>query len=1127
MATSPDAGFVRSHLWFDEAIEHALDAAPALAAADAARARALLWRLLRRVDATNPSPAAAALTLEHYQGGGAAAQGIALAALIAAEFLAALDTVEAAVKATRDATDGNLSEADKKAVFALVGRVVRQVDGIVKGVDAAARYPSAFGLAKLMLVMSGDLQATVAAGQSPAQQLARFVAASTVGGQPSQAQIDNAASALGLFTALVGSLIDGSFAKALDAADFGWNPIAALPPLPATRIGPLQVGFGAQAGPARLSFELEAEPAKAGAQFEAALDLNASAAVGPAKVKLKGSAGLKVYQPLLPPGPAQVEGASPKLTIELSKKQTDGLALKLGPQSLAGFGEASLEVKEIGAGLTLALKSGALKPSLDVFLRDGVAKLTITDKLLQQVLSGDVSVNFSVEAQLDSKGKLHLKDGSGLRVSLPVPKLPTGPLNLQLIHLGIEPRDGKFENLDAELSASFAIELGPFKGSVDRLGVIARLSKLFGPGADPGVSFGLKPPNGAGLSLDAGVVKGGGYIYLDPDKGEYAGVLELKMMAIGIKAIAILNTKLPDAGWSLLLLIFGNFPPIQLSFGFTLTGIGGLIGLQHTISTDALSQGLSTGALDAILFPADPVADAPQIIHTLRGIFPTKPGGFVIGPMLEVGWGTPNLVTIRAGVLIEPSKVVILGQAIVQLPPLVDKDLAILRLQVDFVGYVIFDPFKLGFDGRLRDSRVLFITLTGSFAFRASFGAKPSFLLSAGGFHPRFKDIPDDVPAMERIGAGFSIGIVGVSFKGYFAVTSATIQGGSELRVWADVGIASFDGGFGYDVIVYLEPRLYFEADMRIWAKLQILGFTLGARIEGLLAGPGRWRAAGLATVDLGFFGEHSVDFDERWGDAVDTPLPTEDVRALLQGLIGKPDNWSAQLPKAQDSLVTLAKIEGNTELLAHPRSPLTFRQKALPLNTRLQRLGTKRPLDANRFGTPAIGLPAGASGFPSAAVKDHFAAAQFFDVKEEDRLQGPSFEAFDAGVSVAVDSFDFGPIEADSFEHEEVNLSAPERNRVSTLHLGQLAQAGWALRFGAVARSERRERLLPKTLVAIEVVNPAFRASERATGKAAAGIAGQAGNYWARREVMRSQATGVASAPAQLQLSEAFEALI
>lgn len=1119
MATQPDPVFVQSYAWFRDSVTHALDGTAWPVAADKLRAEKLLWQLLGRIAAADPPPAANLITLEHFKGGGAAAEGLALAALIAAEFVQALDTIKAAVDAIQAVADGGMTPAARQQVFAVVGQVVKQVDSIVKGVDAAARYPSAFGLAKLMLTMSGDARATVAAGQSQAQQLAALVAASTAPGVPNQAAIDNAASALGLFTALGGSLIDQSFAKALGAADFGWTAQDMAAAVPPGALGPIAVAFGAAAGPAKLSLKVVAEPAVAGAQFDAALDLNASAAVGPAKLKIKGSAALKVYQPLLPPGRASVEGNEPSLGIELSKKQTDGWALKMGPVALGSFGTAALQVKEIGAGIKIAVKKAgqAVEPKFDLFLREGAVKLVITDKLLKEVLAGDISVDFSIEAQLDAKGRLHLKDGTGLRVSLPVPQVPTGPLKLQLIHLGIEPVAGSFNKIDAELSASFGIDLGPFKGSVDRLGAIVRLRDMFG--GSPNVEFGLKPPNGIGLSMDAGVVKGGGYVYLDPEKGEYAGVLEIKLMGIGIKAIAILNTKVPDAGWSLLLLIFGNFPPIQLSFGFTLTGLGGLIGLQHSTDTTALAKGLATGALDAILFPANPVADAPQIINTLRTLFPTKKGGFIIGPMVEVGWGTPSLVTIRAGVLIETSQIVIVGQAIIQLPPLVSKELAILRLQVDFVGIIVFDPFKIGFYGKLRDSRVLFITLTGSFAFRASFGAKPSFLLSAGGFHPRFKDIPDDVPAMDRIGAGFDIGIVGVKFEGYFAVTSATVQAGSELRVWADVGIASFEGGFGYDVIVYLEPRFYFEADMRIWAKVCLLGFTLGARIEGLLAGPGSWRAAGLATVDLGFFGEHSIDFDERWGSVPDTPRPTEDVALELKKTIEKPENWSAQLPRPEDAFVTLAKVEGTTHLMAHPRSPLTFRQKYIPLGAPLKRLGTKRPLNANRFSAPALTLPGGGAGFPSSAVKDHFASAQFFDVSESDRLQGPSFEQYDAGVTVAVDSFDTGPLVSETFDFEEVNLSSDEGGMVSVSHLGLLADSAWVVAFGGAARSDLRQRLQPQVLVKAEVANPGYQVTGRNTSKAQAGAASTT-YFGAKSRLARLDAQ-------DFQLAEAFEALI
>src|SRR4029453_2528451 len=137
------------------------------------------------------------------------------------------------------------------------------------------------------------------------------------------------------------------------------------------------------------------------------------------------------------------------------------------------------------------------------------------------------------------------------------------------------------------------------------------------------------------------------------------------------------SAKNPGGAW-LWLVIAAHLPPIQLGFGFTMTGIGGLLGVQHTINTSALSSGLSTGSLDSFLFPQNPIANAPQIINQLRTIFPFKAGRFV------------------------------------------------------------FAPVKVSLGRLLRDSRVLFISLTGQFAFRALFGAKPSFLLSAGGFHPRF-----------------------------------------------------------------------------------------------------------------------------------------------------------------------------------------------------------------------------------------------------------------------------------------------------------------------------------------------------------------------------------------------------
>ena len=85
------------------------------------------------------------------------------------------------------------------------------------------------------------------------------------------------------------------------------------------------------------------------------------------------------------------------------------------------------------------------------------------------------------------------------------------------------------------------------------------------------------------------------------------------------------------------------------------------------------SPGCGRGAFDDLLFPADPVGDAPRIIATLRQLFPMRRNTLTIGPMVDVHWGKPVIITARLAVLIQLdnalgggplalSKVVVVGQ---------------------------------------------------------------------------------------------------------------------------------------------------------------------------------------------------------------------------------------------------------------------------------------------------------------------------------------------------------------------------------------------------------------------------------------------------------------------------------
>ncbi len=1059
---APDKVFKQTYAWYKASIDRVL-AASGLSVAQRAQVEPLIWQLL---GVLNPAAPPVNPDLTDFKDNGAAAESLAIAATVVAEVLVALGYVQQAVAALG-------SGGNPAAALSVIGPVLQQVDRL-SNLQAGSRYPSAFSIGKILLMLSGDAQADPPANHE-ADKLAAIL------GAVSANDVANAQAALGIVSLLIGSMIDRSFTAPSADAAAAWVQ-QALPDF----TGQPKLTLTAPAG---LGGSLEINPGPPSA-IKAALNL----AVSKSKpidgtsitLGLSASAGVGVLVPIAPPGPVKVSGAY-ELGIDLKRSKSGG-ALVIGSDELG----VKLAIGELG--VSMLFKNGA--PALQFFAKDAKATIKPSDGFLKLILGDGIELGLDVTAEADVAGKLRLINGTGLHASLPVPTLPTGPFELQLINLGLDPIDGSFAHLKVEVSASFGVSLGPFAATVDRLGILLDVN-VVNAGT---IGFAFKPPNGIGLSLDAGIVKGGGYLAVD--ENGYAGILELKMLAVDVKAIALLNTH-SEAGFSLLLLIFGQFPAIQLSFGFTLTGVGGLIGVQHTASPPALSQALGAGQVDAVLFPENPVANAPQIINTLRTMFPIKSGGFIIGPMLELGWGTPSLVTVRLGLLIEAGQFTLLGQAIIQIPPLVSSDLALLYLRLDFVGSVVFDPLRIAFDAKLIHSRVALISITGQFAFRAQFGDNPTFLISAGGFHPRFKEIPADIPApFDRVGASLDIGIVGVELKGYFAITSATIQAGAALRAWADIGIASIEGGFGFDAICYLVPKFYFELDIFAYLDVHVFGIDFASiHLSGTLAGPGRWHIAGNAEVHTPWpLPDFSVHIDESWGTDRDTPQITVNVANELVKEIEKIANWSAQLPRGGDGLVTLADIAPGTDVLAHPLGTLVFQQKLVPFELRMAKASGSKIDGANEFFGGTLQLTQDGQPVPGAPApqprSDFFAAAQFLELSQDDRLAKPSFESYTAGYELGDDSFALSEVIEETLNYEEADLGAvPVARGLRRLALGAYTEAksGALLRFGAAGQSSRRDRALTQPVQSTAIrVDPApvtIAAKESLTAAAGAGI--------------------------------------
>jgi hypothetical protein len=804
-----------------------------------------------------------------------------------------------------------------------------------------------------------------------------------------------------------------------------------------------------------------------------------------------GAAGaLNLYIPF--PGSLEPFRASGEpsafMSLDVLRGKTGQPALRIGDP-----GRTRLDVGKLLFGLEfgrdrVAVRAGIQDAALVLVLGDG-------DGFLAQLPGGDIKIELGLVFTIDDRDGLRIEGGTKARATLPLNTSLFGVFTVYHVEVALGPSPTG-RDIAIELSGGFGLKLGPFRASVDRLGLLVDLAFQEGNLGILDADLGFKPPNGVGLALDAGPVKGGGYLYIDEVRGEYAGALELTFFNISIKAIGLLSTRMPDGskGWSLLLLIYGQFPPIQLSYGFTLSGVGGMIGLQHAVSIDALQSGMSTGVLDDILFPADPVGDAPRIINRLRTVFPATPRALTFGPMLEIGWGTPNIVQIRLGVIIqldnaigsgpgsvEFSRLVLLGQLLVQLPPKDTGAPALLKLLVDILGYYDAAEARLGFIARLRDSKVAGLTLTGMLILQADFGAKPSFVMAAGGFHPRFTDVPPGLPAkIDRLGIKFDISIFKITIEGYFAVTPATVQTGASINVKAVLGPVALEGWLGFDAIFYFEPRFHFEVDLRAGVKVKFRGRTLASvELTMTLLGPGLWRATGKISFSI-LFWDVSKSFDVQSGSAPSAPEISTDVAGLLQAALSAEGSWSAQLPPAGAAVASIGAVEGIDGLLAHPLGQLQLVQNVVPLGLDIERFGTTKVQGPTRFDLQEVRLGDHAVAAPK-AVTQPFSRSQFVEMTADQKLTRPSFEPLQAGVAVGTDHYKVSSDQVPGDLDYETHILEPPRDgqRFGALHLVDIATSrlsvgdlNWQAQLGSVgmAAVHATDRMQPAAKATVEV---------------------------------------------------------
>ena len=711
-------------------------------------------------------------------------------------------------------------------------------------------------------------------------------------------------------------------------------------------------------------------------------------------VALTPPGDVSIRYPFAPGTPPPAAGVGAAFTF-----QPDTPAILLGDPAASRVELASATVN-LGADVTggnVDLSFGADLQGLKVVIAAGEG-----DSFLRSVI-GDKPAAVDIPLGIDwsRQNGIRFKGSAAFEVSLH-PHLQLGPLRVEVATISLSVPSGGPPRISLKVTAGISGALGPLKFLVQGIGLATDV--IFQPGnAGPfGIGLGFKPPDGIGLDIDAGGFIGGGFLILDEDKGEYSGGLDLMFEdGIAVHALAILDTKLPEGGFSLLILISSEFPAIPLPFGFKLLGVGGLLGLNRSVALEALAAGLRDDSFQTILFPTDVVANAPQIISNLNRLFPQSNGHFIVGPMAKLGWATPTLVTAEVGLVLDLPTLDIAFVGVVRAALPAD-DIAILTLQVNFFGTLDFKTGRLQFDASLYDSHILGYTLTGDMAFRFYWLDDANLLLTVGGFNPAYTPPPMNLPQLSRISIVLFEGNPDVRAEGYFAVTSNTVQFGARIELNYGVHGFSVYGFLSLDAVVTLIP-FHFTSDAAAMLAVRSGSDTLfSIKLELTLEGPLPWHAHGTASFEIGFVFTItiSVSFDITVGPSLATLLAPIDVLAELLAALSDLGNWRSRLPDGSNQAATLRPLPDPTQtLVVQPFGLLDVSQKVSPLAIAIQRFGATTPQGGSVFQIVDVAL--GGQSIDAAATQEEFAPAQFFAMSDAEKLSRPSFAKYDAGISI------------------------------------------------------------------------------------------------------------------------------
>jgi hypothetical protein len=351
---------------------------------------------------------------------------------------------------------------------------------------------------------------------------------------------------------------------------------------------------------------------------------------------------------------------------------------------------------------------------------------------------------------------------------------------------------------------------------------------------------------------------------------------------------------------------------------------------------------------------------------------------------------------------------------------------ALIELHIDVLGLLDFGAKTLSIDGSLYDSRVLIFSLAGDLALRLSWGDNPNFLFSLGGFNPHFNTNGLNLPQMHRCSISIGDGDnPRISANNYFAITSNSLQFGANVEAYASAAGFTIHGYLGFDVLIIYSP-FSFEFDFSAGFDVSFEGASLcGLHVDGVFSGPRPWHLHGDASINILFFSV-SASLDMTWGDSTPAILPQKPVLPDLTAALQDPRNWSAALPSGTTQAVTLSTPKPDDKTLrVHPMGTLSVRENVVPLDLPITRYGNAAPSDGNFFSISDVQIDGHEEDKQS--FQDYFAAGQFLTLSDADKVSRPSFEKYDAGITIGSSELLSGQDSPRNVFYEERYIDTPD----------------------------------------------------------------------------------------------------